>query len=125
MYKEKYLKYKTKYIALQNQLGGDIRPIIMDIKPPTQQARTQQSPSQFDIQRQAVQTVLETAQAEKTAREAEKATLEAKKATLEAEKTTLEAEKATLEAEKTKLAQVKQVVEKTQDQLINTLASIL
>ena len=29
MYKEKYLKYKTKYNALQNQLGG-IRPIILD-----------------------------------------------------------------------------------------------
>ena len=28
MYKEKYLKYKTKYIALKNQLGGQ-RPIIM------------------------------------------------------------------------------------------------
>jgi len=25
MYKEKYLKYKSKYIALKNQLGGDIR----------------------------------------------------------------------------------------------------
>jgi len=29
MYKEKYIKYKTKYNALQNQLGG-IRPIIPD-----------------------------------------------------------------------------------------------
>jgi hypothetical protein len=29
MYKEKYIKYKTKYNALQNQLGG-IRPIILD-----------------------------------------------------------------------------------------------
>jgi hypothetical protein len=25
MYKEKYLKYKSKYIALKNQLGGEIR----------------------------------------------------------------------------------------------------
>jgi hypothetical protein len=30
MYKEKYLKYKTKYTALKNQLGGEIRPIKME-----------------------------------------------------------------------------------------------
>ena len=30
MYKEKYLKYKTKYTALKNQSGGEIRPIQME-----------------------------------------------------------------------------------------------
>jgi hypothetical protein len=31
MYKEKYLKYKTKYTALKNQSGGEIRPIKMEL----------------------------------------------------------------------------------------------
>jgi hypothetical protein len=30
MYKEKYLKYKTKYTALKNQSGGEIRSIKME-----------------------------------------------------------------------------------------------
>jgi hypothetical protein len=30
MYKEKYLKYKIKYTALKNQLGGEIHPIQME-----------------------------------------------------------------------------------------------
>ena len=42
MYKEKYLKYKSKYLDLKNQIGGK-RPIIMDIKLPTQQAQSAQS----------------------------------------------------------------------------------